>query len=249
MRPTAILIPSRTKELLDLCMDAHRLFTPKDDDLWAVGIDGARDGFYGRWNHEAAAEARDDGAELLVFQNDDTVVTPGWLDLMLADLEALRAHGRPGLLGACSNHAAGAQAYIGAGGLGNGRVIGHASEVPGLPLPQGWRWAPVSDFDGPMPCRNVMTQFAMIETAAYFEAGGFDLDLPAHACSDIALCYRLVRAGFVNAVSRAFVCHFGSRTLREAGQDADLRAGRAYMEAKYPDHEEVLGFRWGEVGR
>lgn len=277
----AVIVPTRSPELLALNIAAHGLFSGgrRDDEMglvcderleffvvntqpagapwlplpgqWWTRSGDPQDRYSG-WNHRAAEWVRDDlRATHLVFSNDDVVVTPGWLDTMLEDLAELKARGiKPGLLGACSNHAAGAQAYIGAGGLGNGRVIGHAEQVPGVPLPQGWRWAPVSEFDGPMPCANVMTQFALIETSAYFDAGGFDLDLPAHSCSDIALCYRLVKAGYTNAVSRAFVCHFGSRTLG-ADRDAhlaDLRAGRAYMDKTYPDHEAVLGFRWNGVG-
>lgn len=248
---TAVLIPSRTPELLDLCLRAHALFTPAEVEIVVVNTapydtheraavsagaramraevhPGAPDATYSRWCHDAAAEARRGGATLLVFANDDAVVMPNWHRLMLDDIEALRRGGKkPGLLGACSNCISGPQACIGSGGRhANGTLVGRnaAGNLAALP------------FSGPAPHPLIFSFFAAVTTDAYFAVGGFDTELPAHYGSDDILSWRLHRAGYTNAISRAFVAHCGSETFKRAGVDAaaDSARCRAYLAENYP---------------
>lgn len=258
---TAIVVPSKTAALVNLHAAAHWQFTdrslwhPEGDlrlfvvdtgitppnwaepggvpDLSKIAVLNARPGQrYSGWCDFGAFEASAWGAERIVFANDDCIVTPNWLDTMLEDLTALkRAGARPGLLGACSNVcASGPQLSVGEGGI-------HRN---GIFYSKGASGIEAARFNGPIAYPRVVTQFAMVETAAYFDAGGFDLDLPSHAWADMILSYRLLRAGYTNAISRAFVCHFGSRTLGTIDHRADFEAGRAYCREKYPGLEKAL---------
>ena len=236
----AVLIPSRSPRLLDLCLLSHELFTPPppeanvcvwvmdtrpgEPEPWTMVNEDAKrihllrpegSGFYGRWCHSLALVAREEGAEFLVFQNDDTVVTPGWLDQMLLEFRGCAEGTRLGLLGACSNVASGLQLRVPVAG----RDLGALFASPA-----------------------VVTFFAMTRTADYFEVGGFDLGLPAHNFSDFALSLRYLRAGFTNGVGSAFIPHFGSQTFRKdpGAHRADMAAGKAYMDRAYPGWVETL---------
>ncbi len=253
----AVVVPTRDPQLLDLCLRAHTRFTPAGAlfvvtdtsatvdaaaDLRGVCDDartrgqrvrleaGEPSATYSRWNHEAALVAIGLGARQIVFANDDTVVTPDWLRIMREDLDALRRAGfTPGLLGACSNSISGPQMHT--GGLGRRGVgVVYLSEKSGDPA------APAL-FNGPIVHGNIRTQFALVEAAAYEACGGFDLDLPTHYGADDALSYRLLARGFANAISRAFVCHFGSETFVATRIDAsgDLARSHAYLRRRYPD--------------
>lgn len=149
---------------------------------------------------------------------------------MRQDLGALRCAGlRPGLLGACSNSISGPHLHT--GGLSRrGVAVVYLAARAGDPV------AP-APFSGPILYGNIRTQFALIEAETYEACDGFDLDLPSHYGADDALSYRLLARGFVNAISRAFVCHFGSETFVVSGIDvsADLARSHAYLRRCYPD--------------
>lgn len=257
---TAVIIASRDAELLDLCLRAHRRFTPPGVQFFVIGTGdlsavqavceaaddrlivrgdaaAAGDLTYSQWNADGAEAALDQGADLLVFQNDDSVVTPDWLPTMEQDFAAILASGNaPGALGACSNAISGPQACIGSGGRrGNGVLWVAEGEGKVRRLP----------FKGPVPCAPVYSFFMAVPAAAYRACGGWDTELPTHCGSDDVLSARMVAAGFSLWMSRAFVCHFGSETLR--GQKVDMaaegRAFREYAHAKYPGAFDADG-RW-----
>ncbi len=261
---TAVIVASRTPALLDLHLRSHRLWTPER--AWTfVVVDTSPDAsvaqclegecaaprgsrvivltpqpgdLYSAWCHAGARVAREEGADLLVFANDDTVVTPDWLGTMETDLDTMIEAGKdPGILGACSNCISGPQSCVGNGGRrGNG-------VIPAKKPDGSVAWVA---FAGPVPRPLVFTQFAAVLTEAYFAAGGFDLDLPTHYGADDALAYRMTTAGYTNAISRAFVCHFGSATfLADGGPDAqeDRRRAAAWLDEHYPDRWKVFGAR------
>lgn len=235
-----IVIATRDPFLLDLTLRSHLRFTPADAPVGfyivdTVGAGAAiRPATYSGWNHHAAEAAMEDGCDLLLFSNDDIVVTPGWLGLMLQDLATLRRAGRrPGLLGACSNCISGAQACIGSGGTRGNGTVPDRDENGNLQL---------RPFSGPLLAPCVYTNFALLPAQAYRDSGGFDLELPAHYGADDILSYRLLRAGYENAISRAFVCHFGSETFRAHGVDpmTDSGLARAYIAERYPEMGTTL---------
>lgn len=241
---TAVIVPTCTPALLDLHLRSHALFSPPEVEVVVIwtgpppggpgtffrppdgvrvpppGVAAAGDR-YSSWCHDAALRARDHhGAELLVFANDDTVVHPGWWEMMLAEVRLVEGAGRKlGLLGACTNHATGNQWRV--------------------PYPHG-SGAPLAGKLVHSPF--IATFFAACLTERYFEAGGFDLELPSHNFSDAALSMRMLRAGMASYCSNAFVTHFGSRTFERDPEAAgkDLAAGKAYMDRAYPGWGEAL---------
>lgn len=267
---TAIVIPTRTGALLEGCLGALKMTTEGIDSgetgvfIVANGDDAERKEldvlvrtfrgalpqgavvvavpddqgpWYGNLCHAGALRARDHGATEIVFLNDDTYPTTRWLSDLRQDMESAFVMGvQPGLLGARGNHVSGPQNIFDLTEVAMRQKV-YAAELEKLLSPN-----PVA-FVYP----RIVTFCAMALTEVYFQVGGFDLELPAHNCSDDILSYRMLKAGRHNYVSGAFVAHLGSRTVARATgpedmdaararYEADLAAGMAYLKEKYPDY-------------
>lgn len=283
-RKVAVVVLSRTPQLLELHLRSHALYTPEEtpivivdtsdpdpdfeakdeepvegaptiaeeeedeeehegepftvDDVYETAVQEnltyvdrrGRPGYYGNHCNAGAAEAvRVWEPELLVFANDDTVVGPDWLELMLSDLAELESRGakKVGLLGARSNYVSGPQCVydrtLMAFGV-NGETV--------------------------FPYPRIVTFFAAVRASVFEEVQGFDEKLPAHNHSDDILSARMLRAGLLNWVSRAFVYHAGSQTFARAGKDPadaaalyaeDMKRGEEYVHENYPDASGLFG--------
>lgn len=210
--------------------------------------------FEGNLRHAGAqVAAREHGCDVLVFAAESTVVGPGWRHVLEKDLEHGRrlGDGRVGLVGARSNCVRGPQSVF------------HPGTFPASTRRKEWQKAmqdpraadpPPEDADAgeaasvSFPWPRIATHFAAVPAEAYFDAGGFDQDLPADGASDDTLCVRLLRKGYHNFVSRLFVPNFPAPRGAPApgtadplpADDEDLRRGSAWFRDHYPDREEVV---------
>lgn len=150
---------------------------------------------------------------LVVLLNDDTVVTDGWLDGLLAHLD--RPGERPvGIVGPMSNYAADPQS-LAAGYPDLGGLEGFAAARRRESAGQGFEVSRLTGF-----C-------LLIRRAVIAAVGGLDERYGLGFFDDDDLCFRVADAGYRLVVARdVFVHHFGSRTFRGLGLDVNecLRA-------------------------
>lgn len=147
-------------------------------------------------------------AEYFVLLNSDVEVTPGWLEPLVAAMDA-----NPGL-GACmprmrSYHNPIEFEYAGAAG---GFI-----DVLGYPFCRGRLLDKVETDTGQYEDRRRIfwaTGACMfVRSSAYFRAGGLDDDFFAHM-EEIDLCWRMHRVGFtLEVIPAAIVYHVGGGTL------------------------------------
>jgi GT2 family glycosyltransferase len=246
----AVIIPTRSGDLLHLCLYAHVLYSPSD--IGVVVVDTSKNGlgpepavdeavamhaqsfaggltyldmrgkdpWYGQAINVGAREAIRQGATHLIIQNDDTVVFPHWNEAFAQDMKAIEREGFP----------------LGILGACSNAISGPQACIGGgLPYGNG-------PLKGPVHCPRNVTIFALIPAKSFVECGGFDDGLPAHNFSDDALSARMIRKGYSNWASRVFVGHAGSRTLdwKSKGYATDLEAGGLYFRKHYPDYDELL---------
>jgi GT2 family glycosyltransferase len=143
--------------------------------------------------------------EYVLLLNNDTVVTPGWLDRMIA---ALERDPRVGVVGPRSNNVAGAQLvanvpYTDRAGL-DAFAAQHAETHAGKGSNSGW----VIGFCL-LARRNVVEQIGGLDTR--YGPGNFE---------DNDFCMRSMLAGWSCWIADdAFVHHYGGRTFAGAGID------------------------------
>jgi len=231
-----------TAPLLEICLKSHRLFTPtegvsyvladaSDDDsckdVWENDTDnmGVESLYVDFRQQQPTYSVKCDSAvrrllsqgvrpKYWVFANDDTLATPDWMQTMEAEFQFLAGLGyKVGLLGARSNFVTGTQRCV---------------WTPGEP--------------GILACPRIVSFFCLISADTYDDAGGFDIALPAHHYSDDALSVRLIRSGYYNFCSRAFIPHFGHQAFRRSNRDSrpDVLKGRMYMKEQYGEDWQVI---------
>jgi GT2 family glycosyltransferase len=154
----------------------------------AVALNDENRGFAGA-NNQAASLARGD---LLVFLNNDTVVTPGWLDRLVAHLDA---HPDLGLIGPRTNS------------CGNEAELGtRYADLDGM-----LRFAAEHTADPTLSEPSMLTLFcAAIPAALYEQIGGLDEQYRVGMFEDDDLTMAVRRAGRRVALAHdVFVHHYG----------------------------------------
>ena len=147
------------------------------------------------------------GGHILLLNN-DTLVTPGWLDHLVA--HTLDSH--VGIVGAVSNHAAEPQLYSDL----------DYQDTPGLDraatrLAREMVGARMAVF-------KVTGLCVLIRREVIQSIGGFDERFGLGYCEDDDFCVRAKLAGFHIAIARdVFIHHYGSRTMDAEGHDPEER--------------------------
>ncbi len=167
---------------------------------------------YAAANNAGAALAR---GEFLALLNNDLVLTPRWLEPMLA---AHRAYGpRAGLVGNLQLDAA-------TGALDHAGIVINLQGKPEhvRTLPFGFRLAPFAPRHRRFPA--VTGACVLVRRALWEKLGGFD---PAfvNGCEDVDLCLRAADAGHVNLVALRSVVrhHISSSPGRKLRDEANTR--------------------------
>jgi GT2 family glycosyltransferase len=200
---------------------------------WRVAViaNSSNRGFSGG-NNLGLALARGEHALLL---NNDTIVTPGWLDLMLG---VMHRHPRTGLVGPMSNNVSGPQQIEGAAyGDDDERALFAA------------RVAREHGRDS----REIMrlVGFCLLVRGALLKRiGGLDERYGSGNFEDDDYCLRSLHAGFENRVALgAFVHHVGGRTFAGQGIAYNSTLERNWMlfKAKWgipPGQTTAEGYRF-----
>ena len=87
----------------------------------------------------------------------------------------------------------------------------------------------------------VISFFALTRADIMEQIGGYG---NCQNGSDLAMSYRLVKAGYASFISSIFIHHFGSQSLGPQTMDAyvaDIAKGNAWMDENCPGWKEVLG--------
>ncbi len=245
----SIVIPTRDRcELLSACVESIRARTTYADRELVIVDNGstepaardyldrlARDGdarvvaWAQPFNYAALCnlgvrEAR--GTMIALLNNDVEVVTPGWLD----ELVALAA--RPGI------GLAGATLYYPDGTLQHAGVVRGLNGVGDRPW-IGTRRGFAGPYGRARAVREVgamITACAVIARDRYVEVGGMDESL-AVSCNDLDLCLRLARAGYRNVITPfAELVHHESASRGYADDPANARTNA--------DEEARFAARW-----
>lgn len=163
--------------------------------------------------------------EYVLLLNNDTLVTTGWLQRLLA---ALQQDERLGLVGPCSNCISGPQ-----------QVPVSYSDLSCL---DGFAWQWGKQHAGQLVSVDRLVGFCLlIRRSLLDELGLFDEQFGLGNFEDDDFCLRARRAGYKLAIAQdAFVHHFGSRTF--AGQGVDLAALLRENETRFRQ-------KWGQNGR
>jgi GT2 family glycosyltransferase/Flp pilus assembly protein TadD len=170
--------------------------------------------------NQALAQAR---GRYLVFLNNDTVVTPGWLSNLVA--RALHDWPNVGLVGPVSNYAPSPQ-----------HVAGEYRDLSDIDL---FAIRHPQQFAGKALGVERLTGFCLLARREVIEqVGGFDEGYGLGFFEDDDLCVRAREAGFKLAVAQdVFIHHFGSRTFHGLGIDS-----RSELEKNF----ERFRAKWGE---
>jgi glycosyltransferase involved in cell wall biosynthesis len=183
-------------------------------------------GFSTACNHGLAA-ARGD---FLVLLNNDTVVTDGWLDQLVA---LAVADPKIGFVGPMSNYASPPQL------------------IPNLPyqnldemnhFANAWRRERLGQW---FTCEKLSGFCILIKRSVFEQIGGLDERFGIGFFDDDDLCLRARKAGYELAVAfDCFVHHFGSRTISSVGVDTEelLETNRAKFAEKWGE-ESLAGRR------
>ena len=169
----------------------------------AVVTHTASQGFPTSCNHGLEA-ARGD---YLVLLNNDTVVTHGWLDHLIALAES---DPEIGMVGPVSNYVSPPQLIPEVSYRSLDKMHAFAAVWRGKRLGQ---W---------MLCEKLSGFCLLIKRAAYEKLGGLDERFGLGFFDDDDLCLRARKAGYKLAVAiDCFVHHFGSRTISAVGINAE----------------------------
>ncbi|MGE3632689.1 MAG: glycosyltransferase family 2 protein, partial [Sandaracinaceae bacterium] len=212
----SVIVPTRGGPALAQCLAAVRAYTRVpvelvvvDDASGAVDLHAlpegtrlvrldARRGFVGAAN--AGARAAQTG--LLVFLNDDVIVTPGWLEALEAALASPRA-----ALVAPSSNDTGDAATIGARYRGLAELLRFSAERRGPPV----------EVD------KLSLACAAIRKGTFDGVGGLDEGYGLGLFEDDELCRSLrARGGRILLVGDAYVHHHGSLTFDTLGSAARI---------------------------
>jgi O-antigen biosynthesis protein len=178
--------------------------------------------------NRGAREAR--GEYLLFLNNDTEVLSPEWLERMLA----LAQLGHVGAVGARLLYPNGTIQHS---GIVNYEVgPGHPFVGDPIELLNYYR----STMDGNWLC--VTAACMLVSKDKFMAAGGFDEEL-AVAYNDVALCFALHRKGYYNAVAQESVLHhYESKSRGLDAEDEDSRARQlAELEILYRKFPEYKG--------
>ncbi|MBP7113930.1 MAG: glycosyltransferase family 2 protein [Candidatus Peribacteraceae bacterium] len=173
----------------------------------AIRVEAANENFgYAGGNNRAAAVAH---GEILIFLNNDTEVTPGWMQPLVDALDSdprlaacqskLRSLWNPGLF----DSAGGAGGYIDAWGYPfvRGRVISLQEEDKG-------------QYDSPTELDWACGACMAVRKKEFLTAGGFDEDFFAYL-EEVDLCWKWRREGrSISLVPRSIVLHRGGSTWK-----------------------------------
>jgi GT2 family glycosyltransferase/tetratricopeptide (TPR) repeat protein len=160
--------------------------------------------------------------QYVVFLNNDTVLTPGWLEGLIG--HALRDWPAVGLVGPVSNGAMDGQA-----------VRPGYAELEGL---DDFAARRRQAFAGRALAAPRLTGFCLLVRHEVLErAGGFDERFGLGLFEDDDLCVRAREAGFRLVIALdVYVHHFGNRTFKQLGLDTQQR-----LEANF----ELFRAKWG----
>ncbi|TNE67282.1 MAG: glycosyltransferase [Alphaproteobacteria bacterium] len=181
---------------------------------------------YSAINNFAAGEAR--GAFIGLINNDTEVITPEWLDELVA--EAARPDA--GAVGAKLLYADGRIQHAGVF-TGMGKLAGHGHRFLKNDAPGYFYRAHLSQYV------SAVTGACLVVAKAKFDAvGGLDAEHLKVAFNDVDLCLKLQAAGYHNIyVPHAVLYHYESKS-----RGKDLKGEKR---ARYLGEAAVLQERWG----
>lgn len=182
-------------------------------------IVNARNRGFAAGNNQALSLARGD---YVVFLNNDTVVTAGWLPDLQA---ALRRDPALGIVGPVSNYVAGRQRVADPGYTSLGELPRFAAD---------WKAAHRGEFEEV----SRVIGFCLLASRKVIDAiGGFDPGFINGNFEDDDFCLRAGLAGFKVGIARdVFIHHTGSKTFRGAGLN---------YERNLRENWETFKARWG----
>ncbi|MBL8796721.1 MAG: glycosyltransferase, partial [Planctomycetia bacterium] len=173
--------------------------------------------------------------EYLVFLNNDTIVTPGWLDGLVA--WSLQDWPRVGLVGAVTNYSRPPQ-----------QVTANYTDLHDLDAFAARRR---QEFAGQALNTERLTGFClMVRREAIQKIGGYDEQFGLGFFDDDDLSVRALQAGFRMLVALdVFIHHYGSRTFTSLGIDTtrQLQDNFDLFQAKW-GAEHSRGYRMPEAG-
>ena len=180
------------------------------------------------WNvNQAFAAARAD--EHIVLLNSDALVTHGWLDQMLAEVERDATHQKAiGTVTPFSNNAT----------ICSFPDFSHAWPVPEIGererIAQVLRETPAEPVDLPTGVGFCM----LISAACRLKVGAFDLEnFPRGYGEENDFCMRAIAAGFRNVLcTNAYVAHEGGVSFSDSTQ-ALMKHGAERLLAKHPTYD------------
>ena len=162
---------------------------------------------YAAANNRGAALAR---GEILALLNNDLVLSPGWLEPMLAAHHTLGP--RAGLIGNVQRNAL--TGAIDHAGIAI-NLKGKLEHIRTLPPPLSRILVPVRTAGA------VTGACVLLDRALWQQLGGFDEGY-VNGCEDVDLCLRALDAGRINAVSlRSVVRHHVSASPRRKARDEE----------------------------
>lgn len=223
---TSIVIPVRDQlELTRLCLASIYANTPRDfevvlvdngsrEDVGALAAEIAQKRGHLRYvrneDNQGFAYACNQGlaqarGEYVVFLNNDTIVTPGWLSRQLA---LFAEDPSIGAVGPVSNRASGCQQVD---------EVAYTDSKSLLAFAEGWRRQNTGQFTR---TDRVIGLCLVVRREVLEKVGGFDTTFGIGNFEDDDFCLRLLRAGYNLAVARdVFIHHHGSATFKALGVD------------------------------